>query len=226
MNKSRTDHFPALAACGNELIRNITLNCSSWCCPEFTCERGFGQRNRERSALHSSICHIHLLCILPFPTERFPYLCGRNNNSLTRLITIMAPAITTAQVSNNGVGLGGMGRYRYRRATKDCIIYSLCFLSVHPRSFFAWHPFHFYPRPPTLCFLCLSRRPPHPTAPPPPSPPTPQSLFLANLKFVRRLRLLDGWPLIFCELHLAQTSLRPWCILLTAALVAGPRHLS
>lgn len=57
-------------------------------------------------------------------------------------------------------------------------------------------------------------------------PPPPPSLFLANLKFVRRLRLLDGWPLIFCELHLAQTSLRPWCILLTAALVAGPRHLS
>lgn len=67
--------------------------------------------------------------------------------------------------------------------------------------------------------------------PPPLSPcnlpaPPPPSLFLVNLKFVRRLRLLDGWPLIFCELHLAQTSLRPWCILLTAALVAGPHHLS
>lgn len=68
---------------------------------------------------------------------------------------------------------------------------------------------------------CLLPPSPHPVTPPP-SP----SLFLANLKFVRRLRLLDGWPLIFCELHLAQTSPRPWCILLTAALAAGPRHSS
>ena len=69
---------------------------------------------------------------------------------------------------------------------------------------------------------CLYPPSPQPVKPPPSSP----SPFLANLKFVRRLRLLDGWPLIFCELHLAQTSPRPWCILLTAALAAGPRHSS
>lgn len=77
-------------------------------------------------------------------------------------------------------------------------------------------------------FLPASTSPPPipPLSPYNPPPSFTPSLFLANLKFVRRLRLLDGWPLIFCQLHLAQTSLRPWCILLTAALVAGPRHLS
>lgn len=112
---------------------------------------------------HSSICHIRLLCILPF----------RNNNSLTRLITIMAPAITTAQVSNNGVGLGGMGRYRYRPSDKRLHnLFSL--VSLHLSSLLLCAAsLHFYPRPPALCFLCLSLRPPHPAAPPPPSPPPP-----------------------------------------------------
>lgn len=53
---------------------------------------------------------------------------------------------------------------------------------------------------------------------------TPPQLFLANLKFVKPGRLLDRWPLIFCALHLLQTSRRAW-FLLTAA--EEPRlHLS
>lgn len=125
------------------------------------------------------------------------------------------------------VGVGG--KYGYRWTTKDCIIYSLFFHFAQPICPFSHclisHPtvfsffLSFFPRLPTLCSLC---HPPQLRRPLTPSP----SLFLANLKFVRRLRLLDGWPLIFCELHLAQTSLRPRCILLTAALVAGPHHLS
>lgn len=100
--------------------------------------------------------------------------------------------------------------------TKDCIIY---FLSLHPVSLSKLTLSYI----PTLHFFSLFMFPLYPpsTCNLPSSPPSTPSLFLANLKFVRRLRLLDGWPLIFCELHLAQTSLRPWCILLTAALVAG-----
>lgn len=143
-------------------------------------------------------------------------------------MTIMVLAITMAHEKNNGKD---SGEFDY------CCFFFLLFLFIYPSSHSFLHPsIQFLPlsifqhyRPSVSLHLpvfLLSFLHSPPLSPGNLSPPPPPSLFLANLKFVRRLRLLDGWPLIFCELHLAQTSLRPWCILLTTALVAGPRHLS
>lgn len=149
-------------------------------------------------------------------------------------------AISAAQVSNGAVGSRGTAEIHGRCGPDDkkCIVSSIffsIFLSFFLSTFLSFFLSFVHsvpPLPPPLQPSCItssvSLRPCRPAAstPPPPPPLQPRSLFLANLKFVRRLRLLDGWPLIFCELHLAQTSRRPPCILLTAALVAGPRHLS
>lgn len=146
-------------------------------------------------------------------------------------------AISAAQASNGAVGLARDCRDTRRYSPDDKKTHRFFYLPFYLPFF---HPFfpplcpsiatsapalvhHLLRLPSTLSPRSLDTSPPTPR---PPHPLQPRSLFLANLKFVRRLRLLDGWPLIFCELHLAQTSRRPPCILLTAALVAGPRHLS
>lgn len=153
-----------------------------------------------------------------------------------------AVGIITASATNNHNGggdyhctrkerwVGGRGVWiSLNKRLHDLLFFPLC-VTCPPPSCTLFHPF-----PPFLYFMASSNMytpsvlfspSSIPLSPLNLPPPPPTSLFLANLKFVRRLRLLDGWPLIFCELHLAQTSLRPWCILLTAALVAGPRHLS
>lgn len=174
------------------------------------------------------VCFTHLfVCVFMFVLHSPPQLSNSCN---------YAVGIITASPANNDNGAGDYHGTRKERwvgergvgiSLNDKRLHNLVsfsspspyhpsilshFLTSHPSisSLFSVFP-HYVPSVPSPCNL------------PPPPPP---SLFLANLKFVRRLRLLDGWPLIFCELHLAQTSLRPWCILLTAALVAGPRHLS
>lgn len=133
-------------------------------------------------------------------------------------------AISAAQVSNGAVGSRGIAEIYVdtARMTKNA---SFLLSSSLSSSLSLHRHLRSSPRasPPPSPFDPVAPQPRHL---PPPHPLQPRSLFLANLKFVRRLRLLDGWPLIFCELHLAQTSPRPPCILLTAALVAGPRHLS